>query len=369
MTIRIAAVAVLAAVVTGTLPAQPGWSAGPEQPFYGDLDRDGYLDRVTLAAISASGCPVRVERGRAGGTFLPVRTYYYPAPGTGTFRACADMGVALDLGGDGSVELVLAWFAGAPPGFDFDLLVLRNFTPAGGFTAIFQPSYIGTADFNGDRLMDVYEWTDQGEGFRSYLNTPASRLVPGPVRWCFYNLPDLELADFQRNGRMDVVIAYSQGCDGMTSGVVVVRDDGSPVHLEQDPDGVETWSVAVGNYNGDRFPDVRTENEVTHEITRYLSRGDGTFVESPLAVADRFYLARRVPVRIPILANDAVASDARVVLLQGPMYGSARVAPDRSIIYVPNPNSTATADRLVYRVLQDGKQSTTSVTIRYLPTA
>lgn len=367
MTPRIAVMAVLAVVVTGALPAGPSWSAGPNQPFYGDLDRDGYVDRVTLIPLAANGCPVRVERGRSGGGYYPARTYHYPEPGQAGVGGCADMGVVVDLGGDGRVELVVAWFAGRPPGVNVDLLVLRNFTPSGGFSAIFQPSYIGTADFNGDRLLDVYEWTDQGDGFRSYLNTSSGQLVPGPVRWCFFNVPDVELADFQRNGRMDVAIAYSQGCDGMSSGVVVVRDDGSTVHLERDLDGLETWSITVGDYNGDRLPDVRTTNQVTNEITTYLGRGNGTFVESPLAVADRVYIRGYAPVRIRILDNDAVTSAARVVLIQAPTYGSARVAADRTIIYTPRPGSGATSDRLVYRLLQDGKQSTTSVSIRFLP--
>lgn len=364
---RIAVVAALAAFVTGTLPAGPAWSAGPNQPFYGDLDRDGYVDRITLVPLAANGCPVRVERGRAGGSYLPPRTYHYPEPGRAGAGGCADMGVAVDLGGDGQVELVLTWFAGRPPGVNTDLIVLRNFTPAGGFSAIFQPSYMGLADFNGDRRLDVYQWTDQGEGFRSFLNTANSQLVPGPVRWCFYNLPDVEIADFQRNGRADVAIAYSQGCDGMSSGVVVVLDDGRPVLLEREPDGLETWSITVGDYNGDRIPDVRTTNEVTNVITTYLSRGDGTFVRSPLAVADRAYIRGYEPIRIRVLDNDAATTDARVVLIQAPMYGSARVAADRTIIYTPRPGSGATADRLVYRLLQEGKQSTTSVSLRFLP--
>lgn len=363
---RVATVAVLAMGVTGILPAGPAWSAGAGEPFYGDLDRDGRIDRVTLVAAPANGCPVRVERGRAGGGYRPARTYYYPEPGEGGIGGCADMGVVVDLGGDGRVELVVAWFAGRPPGVDVDLLVLRNFTPAGGFTAIFQPSFIGTADFNGDGRLDVYEWTDQGEGFRSFLNMPDGRLVPGPVRWCFFNLPDVEIADFQRNGRADVAIAYTQGCDGWSTGVVVVRDDGSPVHLEEDPDGEQRWSMTVGDFNGDRRPDVRTVNEVTGEVTHHLGRGDGTFVESPLAVADRVYLVGEAPVRIQILANDSATAAARVVLLTPPAFGTARVATDRTILYTPDPASDATSDRLVYRLLQDGKQSTTSVSVRFL---
>lgn len=361
---RIATVAVLVTGATVLVPIQPGRAAGSGEPFYGDLDRDGHADRVTLAPVPANGCPVRVERGRPGGGYHSPRTYYYPEPGEAGIGGCADMGVVVDLGGDGRVELVLAWFAGRPEGVDADLLMLRDFTPAGGFTAIFQPSFLGTADFDGDGRLDLYEWTDQGEGFRSYLNMPDGQLVPGPVRWCFFNVPQITVADFHPNGRADVALAYTQGCDGSSTGVVVVRDDGSPLHLEEDLLGEQWWSMEVADRNADDRPDVATKNAVTGEVTHHLGQGGGGFVKSPRAVADRVLCGRGTPTRIRILDNDAATRDARVTLVQQPANGTAQVAADRTVLYTPRRGTTATTDRFVYRLLQDGKQSTTSVSLR-----
>lgn len=359
-----AAMAIVSATAVVTVSAAPAWPAGRDQPLYGDLNGDGLIDRVTLAVAPPASCAVRVERGRPGGGYRATQTYLYPEPGGGAIGACPDLGVIVDLGGDRRVELVLAWFAGRPPGVDTDLLVLRDFTPAGGFTAVFQPSRIGTAEFNGDGRLDLYEWTDQGEGFRTYLNTPEGALVPGPVRWCFINSPGVAIADFHRNGRADVVIAYTEECAEWASGVVVVRDDGSPVQLERDPLAEHSWSVRVLDVNQDRHLDVRTENRVTGEVTHHLNRGDATFVESPSAVADRAYLTGNAPARIRVLANDAVTPEARVFLVQQPASGTARVDADQSIVYTPRAGH-GTTDRLVYHVVQDGKKSTTSVSIRF----
>ncbi len=206
---RIATVVVVTMLVAVGATA-PAWAGGPSEPIYGDLNGDGVLDRAQLGTVRPSSCSVLVELGRPGGGFLPPHRYTYPVPGEGIL-ACPDLGVAVNLGGDGGTELVLAWYAGPPWRVDFDLLVLRDFTPAGGFQAILQPSYIGLADFNGDRRLDVYEWTDRGQGFATYLNTGTGTLVPGPVRYCAGPLA-YRLADFNGNGAMDVAIAYIQGC-------------------------------------------------------------------------------------------------------------------------------------------------------------
>jgi hypothetical protein len=353
-------------LAVGAAPARA--DGGQGDPLYGDLNRDGVLDRVTVAGVGPIGpgqCAVQVELGLAGGGYQAARTHPYPTPG-GADGYCPDMGVIVDLGGDGRTEIVLAWFDGRPPDVDTDLLVLREFTPVGGFAGIYQPSFIRLADFNGDGRQDVYEWTDQGEGFRSFLNTADGRLVAGPVRFAGFctSDPDFELADFHRNGGRGLAIAYFDFCGTGSSGVAVVGYDGARVDLEFDEFGEQWWSMDVVQANSDPYPDVRTVNEVTGEVSHYLGLGNGTFAESPRALADRAIAAVNAPTVIPVLANDRATRDATVTITVPPKFGRVTVNPDRTVSYfLLTPHDGG--DRFVYRLDQDGKRHTTSVSIRF----
>jgi len=156
----------------------PVFAGGQGDPLFGDVNGDGIVDRVTLVDGGPGLCDVSVALGDGSGGFGPPTTYTYAKPGT-----------------------PVGWWV----------------------QAIYQPSEIALADFNGDGRQDVYEWTDQGDGFRTFLNTSDGRLVPGPVQFCS-GRPDFELADFDADGAMDVLIAYIEGCSGPFMGVVVVLD-------------------------------------------------------------------------------------------------------------------------------------------------
>lgn len=355
--------AVLAATVTITLATAPPANADePGAPIHGDLNGDGRTDRVRLGTAPPDRCAVAVELGLTGGGYAPPRTYTYPEPGGNAVGACPDLGVALDLGRDGRAELVVTWFAGPPPGVERELLVLRNFQPLTGFEAIFQPSYIGLADFNGDQRPDVYEWTDQGEGFATWLNPGNGNLVPGPVRLCSGPL-EFRLADFNRNGAMDVAIAYLEGCGDASNGVVVVLDDGRMIPLQHDVDAVASWTLEVLDVNTDRIPDVITYHQSTAGISTFIGVGDGTFVLAPLAVRDSYTVSAGRPTTLAVLGNDYASARARVTIVTPPQHGTATVTSGRSIVYRPGAQPGVT-DRFVYRITQDGRTSNATVTLR-----
>ncbi|RKR88059.1 hypothetical protein BDK92_2364 [Micromonospora pisi] len=356
---RISALAVATALaVVGAAPS--AWAGGQGDPLYGDLNGDGVVDRAVLAGGGADECGVQVSLGDGAGGYGAPTTYTYDTPGE--YGYCPDMGVVVDLGGDGTVELVLAWFDGRPPGVETDLLVLRDYQPAGGFDAIYQPSYIGLADFNGDGRQDVYQWTDQGDGFLTFLNTASGQLVRGPIEWCS-GWPAYEFADFNRNGATDVLIAYFEGCGENFTGVVVLLDNGTAVELEGDPWGDSYWAATVVDANADGIPDVRTTNESTGEVTHFIGNGRGGFGAAPLADDDTASTKGTKKVDIPVLANDLYTSATKITIVTPPKYGKLQITSRRTVLYTPNGQHTQ-SDKFVYRLTADGKTDIAGVTVR-----
>ena len=247
----------LPVLATGGLVAgaQP---AGAQTPtLNGDLDGDGRADRATLVASGSvpGSCAVSVELGLAGGGYGPATSYDFTVPGA-DYDYCPDMGVIVDLGGDGVSELVLAWFAGSPVATAGDLLVLRDFVPVDGFAAMYQPSTISTHDFNADGLVDIYQTTDQGDGFQSYLNTPSGELVPGPVQQA-YQFGSWQLTDVDEDGKADLAVSYGGDAGGeYEEATVVVLDDGTRVVLDDGPAG----NLTVGDANHDGHVDIAVQD-------------------------------------------------------------------------------------------------------------
>ncbi|MDG4828822.1 Ig-like domain-containing protein [Solwaraspora sp. WMMD1047] len=351
------------AVVLGPAAAVAG---GRGDPIHGDVDGDGLPDRVYLGVIQPDLCSVIVEYGLPDGGYRNPRAYGYLKPGgTGIATRCPDLGVALDLDWDGVDSLVLGWFPGPPATPPGNLIILgRDFMPAGSLpAAIFQPTMLGTDDFNGDGRLDVYAVTDQGEGFETHLNLGDGRLTPGPQRWCAVPRGHL-LRDLTHDGATEVVIPYLLRCDDFSSGVVVLRTDGSVIELHHDPLGEDHWALALVYADADNILDLRTTSELTGTITSFIGAGDGTFGPTPRANGDSVTRTGDRRILIDVLANDLASREALLEIVEPPTYGRARITADRQVAYTPDPGSRAT-DRFTYRITENGRQSVTSVYVRY----
>ena len=357
--ITVLAVATAMAIIGAAPAALAGYQG---EPLFGDLNGDGIADRAILDGGGPTECGVQVALGNGSGGYGPATTYTYEAPGD--YVHCPDMGVVVDLGGDGTVELVLAWFDGRPPGVETDLLVLRDYQPVGGFDAIYQPSYIGLADFNGDGRQDVYQWTDQGAGFLTYLNTASGQLVPGPVKWPCGWAPDYRLADFNRNGASDVLISYAGDCGEYDTGVVVVLDNGTVVHLEGDPAGDDYWSDRDAGRQRRRHP-RRASPTTTSPARSPTSSATGAAASAPRHSPTTTPPRPRAPVRWTSRCsrNDLATSAAKITIVTPPKYGKLQITSRRTVLYTPNGSHTQT-DKFVYRLSADGKSDVAGVTIR-----
>ncbi|MEV4625944.1 Ig-like domain-containing protein [Micromonospora sp. NPDC049523] len=268
------------------------------------------------------------------------------------------------------MELVVGWFAGRPVGVNEDLLILRNFRPSGGTTGLFQPSYIDVSDFNGDGRRDVYQWTDQGEGITTLLNTADGGLAPGQLQFCATPVQPPQLADFTQDRATEVVFSYFERCGAPQSGVAVLFGDGGTNYLEQDPAGSSIWHSSIVDADLDGIPDVQTVNETTSEVSHYLVRPPVRFVEAPTPEPDEAVVTAPVPTPIPVLANDAVTVEAQIEIDTPPRYGRVEITPQKTLLYIPPATPPATVDTFTYRVIDDGKVAVAPVTVALrLPTA
>ena len=355
---RIAAVAAAAMlVIVGW--AGPSTAGGQDEPLIGDIDGDGHVDRATLVPGGAGDCTVQVELGEASGGFGPAQTYAWPDESE--IGYCPDMGVVVDLESDGTAELVVGWFWLRPPGYDTDLLLLENFTPTGGFDALSQPSYIGVSDFNGDGRPDIYEYTDQSSGFVTYLNTGPGQLVHGPMHYSCFDPFTHELTDFDNDGATDVLLPFSGGTEGIDNGVVVLRDGGQRVFLQQENEEAYRWLAHALDANGDGKRDVRTVNEDTGEVTHFVGNGNGEFAISPAAANDTVQVPYLGQKTISVLVNDVVTSAVALDIVTPPAYGTIVRTTSKGFIYR---NDVKHDDSFVYRLAQDGKTVTATANLR-----
>ncbi|AVT38817.1 Ig-like domain-containing protein [Plantactinospora sp. BB1] len=351
-----------AALLAATVTAAPARAAGPGDPIAGDFNVDGLQDIVVLGSVEPDLCSVIVSYGSSPGVYLPPVATVYARPGNSSGTSCPDIGVGFDADGDAGDELWLGWSAGPPPSLTYNRLVIDdNLRTILTFSSPITPTYLGTADFRGDGRQTAY--SVGAGGFATYVIVNGVGQL-GPERWCSANAPAFQLRDVDGDRATDAVLAYTDGCADGANGVVVVLDDGTTRHLEHDPAGLTTWRARVVETNDDRFPDVRTENLSTGEISYFIGRGDGSFVEGPDANTDTVFLTRVRPLAIDVLANDYAASDTAVVVTVPPRYGTVQVLSDRRILYRPDPDHGRT-DRFSYQLRRQDKRSSAAVNIRF----
>ncbi|WP_422769930.1 FG-GAP repeat domain-containing protein [Plantactinospora sp. WMMC1484] len=354
---RLAALA--AAALLGSLTVVPAARAGgPGDPMWADLDGDRRLERI-FPDWSRDGrqCAITIQWGGSG----QVEQRPYLPPGARVpVSHCPDMGVAVDLGGNGSVELVVGSFDGTPVGAQGSIFVLRDFVPEVLARGNIQLVGMGTADFDGDRRTDVFWWTDQGAGFGTYLNTAAGHLVPGPIQQDQGEINSHWVADFDGNGAMDVVVAFHTAPSAPPLGVVVIFDDGTKVWLRQGDDG--GWGVELVDANADGLPDVRTSGG--DGVHTFLNRGDRTFGTGPIANDDLAHAYRSTAKVIKVRDNDVAAPAATLSIVVPPRYGFLTDHDSRYEVSYQRTASHKLSDTFVYRLDQEGLTDTGTVTVR-----
>jgi hypothetical protein len=249
----------------------------------GDLNGDGRLDAVVADSGDGYGCAgrwLRVLLGNGDGTFQPERTYA---------AGIQPQTVLGDFNGDGVLDLVAqVWridilFPGTPTGRYLGVWLGNGdgtLREASLLPVAYPIGSLAAGDFNTDGrldlvLSDVGYPTFQGN-VRLYLGNGDGTLQ-APLRYDLATGPlSLAVADFNRDGRLDLVLGNWEFSYFGTTAVSVLLGNGDGSFQEPlyyDADRGRQW-VAVGDFNGDGYADVVAVHSSSANVSVLLNAAD-----------------------------------------------------------------------------------------------
>ncbi|PPK68434.1 VCBS repeat-containing protein [Actinokineospora auranticolor] len=282
--LAITALAVLAAFVvpasaTAT-PSTPRAATARADVFRGDVNGDRIADQVTLGADQVSPtCSIKVAYGRAGGGFgTPVESKYQSVQTHAPY--CPDMGVVVDLGGDGKPEIVATGFSWDSAARAFQVLRRNSqnqIRSVATYPGVAYPSTLRKVDFTGDGREDLWVSTDQSLELRSFTNAADGGITAGNISACTRApIPKHSFADFNGDGGQDMLLSLS--CTYTTAELQFGA--GKPkVTFARDDTGRSQYEVFATYQNGDEYPDVAlvTTTETGTTLRHFINDGAGNF--------------------------------------------------------------------------------------------
>jgi hypothetical protein len=245
----------------------------------GDFNGDGNPD---LAVVSEC-CPgggVSIFLGNGDGTFQP--PVNYPA-GDGPSSV-----VAVDLNGDGNLDLVVANRQGRRL-----TVLLGNGDgtfrqgPQSPEVAPFQ-SFVTSGDFNGDGKPDIValSWDNPCMCISILLGNGDGTFQDPIVTVPPFNVLAIGVGDFNGDGNLDLATAGNGTGNAYTVNILLGNGNGTFSYGATYPGGESPGSIAVGDFGGKDKLDLAVANTEGGSIGVLLGNGDGTFqnpVNYPIA--------------------------------------------------------------------------------------
>ncbi len=265
---------------TYTAPSSSNFNPGPNSIVAVDVSGDGKLDLVAMTPYNG----VFVFLGNGDGTFQT------PVPNTtvctSAIGACGSVAVG-DLNDDGKPDLAVQ----SNDTIGGGMSILLN-TGSGTFgtgtyypvaiSGIYAASGIAIGDVNGDKKPDVVVASSSVTAI-VYLNQGSGVFtVNGTVGSVPLNpTNNVVLADINNDKKLDIVVA-----DGLGNALTFYgKGNGTftngPIYPLQACNDCGNFLVAIDDFNGDGTPDLLETNGFS-TTTVSLGRGDGTFQTSQL---------------------------------------------------------------------------------------
>ena len=203
-----------------------------------------------------------------------------------------------DLNGDGIPDIAVSDF-GINPTTNHSTVDIYFGNGDGTFTAgpILNvstgngPQFTVLGDFNNDGCLDIISESYTANSLYLFLNTKTNGVCTGTfgavktiTNAAIYGPGGIGVGDFNGDGNLDIVVANNSSpstnpSTGTTSNIFFGDGTGNfTLGGNLTPGGtINPQFFAIGDYNGDGFPDIAVANNATNTINIYLNSGTGTF--------------------------------------------------------------------------------------------
>jgi len=249
----------------GTFQPQVKYAVGalPERVLVADFNGDGNLDLVVANTGSQS---IGILLGNGDGTFQAQATYACGSP--------VGLGV-MDINHDGIQDVVAGDY------YNNTISVLLGngdgtLRAAVTYPTGSTPQTLAEGDFNGDTNVDIVVgnlnnntvgvFLGKGDGtFQAMVTYPVGKAPQG-----------VQVGDFNGDGVEDLAVVNS---GDNTVSILIGNSDGTFQPQVTYPVGADPVGIVIADFNGDGFQDISVGNTAQSALTQsiLLGSGDGTF--------------------------------------------------------------------------------------------